>query len=82
MQIISVVGCHWCTISNIGCDNGVVNVYNSMYSSGTVKFISSLVFNLAKHLVLRMMDVGRQSNGSDCGVLALAFAYNICSGNE
>ena len=29
----------------------------------------------------RMMDVGRQSNGSDCGVLALAFAYDIC-GND
>ena len=28
------------------------------------------------------MDVGRQSNGSDCGVLTLAFAYNICSGND
>ena len=29
-----------------------------------------------------MMDVGRQSNGSNCEVLALAFAYDICSGND
>ena len=29
-----------------------------------------------------MMDVGRQSNGSDCGVLAIAFAYDICSSND
>ena len=68
-----------------GCDDGVVNVYDSMYSSassGTVKLIASLVFSPAKQLVVRMMDVGRQSNGSDCGVLALAFAYDICSGND
>ena len=60
-------------------------MYDSMYpsaSSGTVKLIASLVFSPAKQLVVRMMDVGRQSNGSDCGVLALAFAYNICSGND
>ena len=85
VQIIFVGGCHWCTISNVGCDHGVVNVYDSMYSSassGTVKLIASLVFSPAKQLVVRMMDVGRQSNGSDCGVLALAFAYDICSGND
>ena len=29
-----------------------------------------------------MMDVGRQCNGSDCSVLAIAFAYDICSGND
>ena len=28
------------------------------------------------------MDIGRQCNGSDCGVLAIVFAYDICSGND
>ena len=27
-----------------------------------------------------MMDVAKQSNGSDCGVLAIAYAFDICSG--
>ena len=85
MQIISVGGCHWCTVSNIGCDDGVVNVYDSMYSSassGMIKLIASLMFSPAEQLVVRMMDVGRQLNGSDCGVLAIALAYDICSGND
>ena len=85
VQIIFVGGCHWCTVSNIGCDDGVVNVYDSMYSSlssAIMKLIASLVFSPAEQLVVRMMDVGRQSNGSDCGVLAIAFAYDICSGND
>ena len=85
MQIIIVGGCHWCTISNIGCDDGVVNVYDSMYptvSSATLKLIASLVYSPAEQLVVRMMDVGRQSNGSDCGVLAIAFAYDICNGDD
>ena len=33
-------------------------------------------------LLIRTMDVGKQSNVSDCGVLAIAFAYDICSGND
>ena len=55
MLIIFVGGCHWCTTSNIGCDDGVVNVYDSMYSSassGTVKLIAILVFSPAKQLVI------------------------------
>ena len=55
------------TVSNIGCDDGVVNVYNSMYSSvssGMMKLIASHMFSPAKQLVVRMMDVGRQSNVS------------------
>ena len=27
-----------------------------------------------------MMDVEEQSNGSDCGVLAIAYLFDICSG--
>ena len=85
VQIIFVGGCHWCTVSNIGCGEGVVNVYDSMYSSvssGTIKLIASLMFSPAEQLVVRMMDVGRQSNASDCGVLSIAFAYSICSGED
>ena len=31
---------------------------------------------------VRIMDVGQQSNGSDCGVLAIAFAFDICCGKD
>ena len=29
-----------------------------------------------------MMYVGRQCNGSDCGVSAVPFAYDICAGDD
>ena len=62
----------------------MVNVYDSMYSSvsfTTVSVIASLLFTSAPKLVIRMMDVGQQSNGLDCGVLSIAIAYDVCSGN-
>ena len=60
-------------------------MYDSMYpsvSTPTIRVIASLIFSSASKLVVRMMDVGKQSNGSDCGVLAIAFAYDICSGAD
>ena len=85
VQIINVRNNHWCTVSNIGCGEGEVKVYDSMYpsvSTGTLRVIASLIFSSATQLVVKMVDVGRQSNGSDCGVLAIAFAYDICSGSD
>ena len=85
VQIICVGNSHWCTISNIGCDEGEVKVYDSLYSSisnVTLRIIASFVCSSASQLVVRMMDVGTQSNSSDCGVLAIAFAYDVCSGAD
>ena len=85
MQIINIRNSHWVTISNVGCSEGVVNVYDSLYHSvpkSTLKLIASLMFSCASKLVVTMMDVGKQCNGSDCRVLAIAFAYDICSGND
>ena len=33
-------------------------------------------------LTIHTMDVGPQSNDYDCGVLAIAIAYDLCAGNN
>ena len=61
VQIINVRNNYWCAVSNVGCSEGVVNVYDSMYpsvSTATIRIIASLVFSSASKLVVRMMDVG------------------------
>ena len=47
-----------------------------------LRIMASLVFSSASQLVVRIMDEERQSNGSDCGVLAIAFPYNACHGDD
>ena len=59
-------------------------MYDSMYSSvcsGTIKLIVSHLFSPSDQLIVRMMDIARQSNSSDCGVMSIPFAY-ICSGKD
>ncbi len=85
VQILHIGNNHWCVVSNVGCDNWVVNVYDSMYSSvstATARLIASVLLRSAKHFTVRVMDVARQVNGVDCGVLAIAYAYDICSGSD
>ena len=74
---------HWCVVSTVGCQSGVVRVYDSLYktlSEETVHWIASMVHVPSSNLIIVMMDVEKQSNGSDCGVLAIAYVFDICSG--
>ena len=77
VQIIHVRNNHWCVVSTVGCETGVVHVYDSLcktLSKETVRLIASLVYSPCSEL---MMNV---ENGSDCGVLAIAYAFDLCSG--
>ncbi len=85
VQILNVSNLHWCVVSNIGCSLGQVNVYDTMYvnvQESTIPIIARLISCTLPTLTINMMDVGRQSNGSDCGVLAIAIAYDLCAGND
>ena len=83
VQIIHVTKSHWCVVSTVGCESGVVRVYDSLYktlSEDTEYLIATMVQVPSSDLSIVMMDVEKQSNGSDCGVLAIACVFDICSG--
>ena len=82
VQIVHVRNNHWCVVSTVGCDSGVICVYDSLYktlSNDLVHLIASMVYSPLSELKIVMMDVEKQSNGSDCGVLSIAYAFDICS---
>ena len=83
VQIVNVENVHWVTVSNVGCEKGTVNVYDSSFSSvyeSTINVIASMVFHPGPELKVRLMNVAKQATSGDCGVLAIAYAYAICSG--
>ena len=85
VQIIHVRSNHWAVVSTVGCQSGVVHVYDSLYKTvpkETENLIASMVHVPSSDLKIVMMDVEKQSNMSDCGVLAIAYAGNICRGMD
>ena len=79
VQILHVGNCHWCVVSNMGCEEGVVHVYDSSYtrvSAVTLRVIASLLYVTGPKMVVKVMN----TQGSDCGVFAIANAYELCCG--
>ena len=80
IQIFNVNQSHWIALSTVGCPSGHVNVYDSLYRhlhSDTRSTIASLLQSRDNVLTVVMPEVQKQSNGSDCGVYAIAFSTAI-----
>lgn len=72
-------------MSNIGCKQGEVNIFDTMYTevqSSSISIIASLAFCNLPSLKMNTIDVAKQTNSSHCGVLAVAIAFDLCSGMD
>ena len=67
---------HWVCVSSIGCQPGMVNLYDSLYHNAICPEIEEQTNNLLGGglISLDFVPVQQQSNGSDCGVFFIAFA--------
>ena len=86
VQILNVRRSHWIAISNIGCQGGVVNVYDSMPNCDlprrTKQQIAAILFWKKKNFRLQFQAVQEQRGGSDCGLFTVAFATSLCVGDD
>lgn len=76
---------HWFTISTVGCKDGNVNWFDSIYSDldGESKNqICSIVNHSGKQVKFHRYPVQNQIGASDCGLFAIAFAVSICLGSN
>ena len=86
VQVLNVSGCHWVTVSTIGCQPGVVKIYDSIPSfslpARTKEQIAAIVFSQDKEITLELQEVQPQRGNNDCGLFALAFATSLCFGES
>ena len=85
VQVLNVNKSHWVTVSNVDCETDTVDVYDSAYSwlnLDSKKQICSLVRPSSKLLQIRMVNIQRQGNSSDCGLFALASATSLVNGRD
>ena len=85
LQIFNVNGNHWVLFSTIGCVPGKVKVFDSLYRHlhvETCSAIAGLLCSPLEEIQVEMPRTQRQTNGSDCGLFAIAFATSILHGED
>lgn len=74
---------HWITVSTLGCKDGEINVYDSMYTSIDSGIIQKIEDTFPdSDLTVALCPVQRQIGMKDCGLFALAFATSLAFGNS
>ena len=74
---------HWVCVGSVGCEDGTVNLYDSLYHNIIHSEVEDKVRNLVGHANftgIQVVPVQQQQNGSDCGVFAAAFATCLAYG--
>ena len=85
VQILNKSDTHWFTISTIGCQQGVVNVFDSgskYVTQRNKEEIAALLHTNKDTITLQYKNVQHQFGGSDCGLFALAFATALSSSTD
>ena len=84
VQIIHVEGCHWACVSNKFSPVDTVDIYDSghFYPSSTVLTQVAAILKSSQSFELRVVNVQQQQGGDDCGLFAIAFAVDLCMGND
>ena len=74
IQILHTGEQHWVCVGSVGCKDGTVNLYDSLYHDVILKEVEDQALSLvgdANFTGIQVVPVQQQQNGSDCRVLLL-----------
>lgn len=83
VQIIHTNGNHWVTVA--GIHGSLVKVYDSKYTQifeDTKRQIACMTASDKNYITICLENTQFQNGSSDCGLFAIAFATEICFGNN
>ena len=85
VQILHVSSNHWACLSNKFSSPGSVDLFDSMHTvpveDGTILTQVCTILRTPKPtLTTNVVNVRCQEGGSDCGLFAIAMAYDLCAG--
>jgi len=75
---------HWVTVSTIGCDENIVNLYDSSLSYVPLSLEQAIVALLKPKcpVTVKVKNVIKQVGSTDCGVYALAYCTSLALGSN
>ena len=85
VQMLNIRQSHWITVSNVFCNDTQLAIYDSLRSPldpRTLQALSWLLRPQSDTFEVLQPAVQQQTNLSNCGVFAIAFAYALCKGHQ
>lgn len=86
VQILNLNNSHWLCASTVGCEAGIINIYDSLYegiySKKLLNELARMLHTSHSEMQINWQDCCKQTGHSDCGLYALAFATAICHGDN
>ena len=89
VQVLHVGGNHWVTVTNIGCQENRIKVFDSLRQKCSKKEKQKLCSSLAvllntssSNMVIEWPSIQRQRGESDCGLFAVAVATSLVCGED
>ena len=86
LQILHDGSLHWLLISTLGCSDRVVKIYDSMKTEMPTLHVQKQIASIrscSKNTVMcQYQSCQQQVGGIDCGLFAIAFAVDICMGQN
>ena len=85
VQIVHVSTGHWACLSNKFSSSGTLELFDSLHTvpeegDTIIPQACSILRTPEPSLTINVVNVGRQEGGSDCGLYAIAMAYDLCAG--
>ena len=65
-----------------GVHGSLVRVYDSLYTTNTKLQISAMTKPTSRSISIEIQKMHRQTNAVDCGLYAIAYATELCYGNN
>ena len=81
VQIIHDGPLHWLTASNLFCHDNCVDIFDSLSTSVSIQ-AASLMMSQKHTITINMINCHRQKGVYDCGLYAVAYATDLCFGND
>lgn len=83
VQILNIEGNHRVVVTNIGCEENKIKVYDTLYQNmpktDTIK-LAALLNSSLLNMVIEWPALRIQEGDSDCSLFAIAIAISLCRG--
>ena len=84
IQILHVQPNHWAVISTLGCEENIIEYYDSLFTnmSLSTKAIITKLLRPNESITIRMINVAKQIGTTECGLYAIAYCISLANGQD